>query len=205
VRAYYEELWRRLPPEAEPEDRPLREAFLAGWLAPGRRVLDLGCGEGAFTALIARHGAGAVGVEVAEAALQRARARYPQLDFRLAPLDGELPLQDAAVELVWASEVIEHVADTARWLSEVRRVLAPGGTLLLTTPDHGRARLLLGGIERYSPPLGDHLHLYTRRSLRRLLRDFDFDQLSVRSAGGPPGLRRRLLASARRPRLRVGG
>ena len=76
------------------------------------------------------------------------------------------------------------MADTARWLSEVRRVLAPGGRLLLTTPSHGRLRVALGGVERFSEPLGDHLHLYTRRSLEQLLREFGFGQIEIRSVGG---------------------
>ena len=84
-------------------------------------------------------------------------------------IDAELPFADGAFDLVWASEVIEHVSDTARWLSEVRRVLTPGGVLLITTPSHGRLRLALGGLERFSEPLGDHLHLYTRRSLTETL------------------------------------
>jgi hypothetical protein len=66
----------------------------------------------------------------------------------------------------------------------------------LTTPSHGRLRLLVGGVERYCDPVGDHLHLYTARSLRELLRDFGFADISVRSAGGPPLLRRLLLARA---------
>ncbi len=77
------------------------------------------------------------------------------------PFDGPLPLEDHRFTVVWASEVIEHVADTGRWLSEVRRVLAPAGRLLITTPSHGRLRLACGGMERFSEPLGDHLHLYT--------------------------------------------
>jgi hypothetical protein len=75
-------------------------------------------------------------------------------------------------------------------------VLAPGGRLLITTPDHGRARLLLGGIERYSPPLGDHLHLYSRRSLREVLSDLGFSEVEIRTDGGPPLFKRVLLASA---------
>jgi 2-polyprenyl-3-methyl-5-hydroxy-6-metoxy-1,4-benzoquinol methylase len=94
--------------------------------------------------------------------------------------------------------VIEHVGDTARWLSEVRRVIAPGGLLLVTTPSHGRLRLLVGGIERFSEPLGDHLHLYTRRSLARTLTEFGFGEVDVRAVGGPPLMRRMLLARARR-------
>jgi ubiquinone/menaquinone biosynthesis C-methylase UbiE len=137
-----------------------------------------------------------VGVEVAEAAIERARARHPGLDFRLVPVDGPLPLQDNSFDLVWASEVIEHVADTARWLSEVRRVLVPRGRLLVTTPSHGRLRVALGGVERFSDPLGDHLHLYTRRSLRTVLSEFGFDGIRVRAVDGPPLLERTLLARA---------
>ncbi|MDQ6822330.1 MAG: methyltransferase domain-containing protein, partial [Actinomycetota bacterium] len=130
--------------------------------------------------------------------LERARAAHPALDFRLAPIDGALPFEDCSFEVVWASEVIEHVADTARWLSEARRVLAPGGRLLVTTPSHGRLRVMVGGIERFSEPLGDHLHLYTRSSLRTLLEEFGFPDVEIRTAGGPPGIRRLLLAVAAR-------
>jgi 2-polyprenyl-3-methyl-5-hydroxy-6-metoxy-1,4-benzoquinol methylase len=194
IKDYYEELWERLPEHLELPDLTLRLAFLLDAVAPGDRVLDLGSGDGTFTAELSRAGARAVGVDVAEAALKRARAAHPGLDFRLAPIDGPLP--DCEFEVVWSSEVIEHVADTARWLSEVRRVLSPRGTLLLTTPNHPRAALLVHGLERYCDPLGDHLHLYTRRSLRRVLSEFGFDPVEVRAAGGPPPFRRMLLARA---------
>jgi SAM-dependent methyltransferase len=194
MKDYYEDLWERLPAELGPPDWDRRRGFLLGELRPHDRVLDLGSGAGELTAEIAGVAPQVVGVEVAEAAIARASARHPELDFRLAPIDGPLPLEDGAFDLVWASEVIEHVADTARWLSEVRRVLAPRGRLLVTTPSHGRLRLALGGIERFSEPLGDHLHLYTRRSLRHLLEEFGFQPVGVSLAGGGPGLRRTLLA-----------
>ena len=198
MRSYYEDLWERLPDDLQPADLELRREFLLANVRAGERALDLGCGAGEFTAELARYGASAVGVEVAEAAVDRARARHPAIDFRLAPIDGPLPLEDSEVDLVWCSEVIEHVADTARWLSEVRRVLAPGGRLLVTTPSHGRLRVALGGVERFSEPLGDHLHLYTRRSLEQLLREFGFGQIEIRAAGGPPLLRTTLLARGTR-------
>jgi SAM-dependent methyltransferase len=193
MKEYYEELWEELPEDLSPPDLGIRREFLRRQLRPGDRVLDLGFGSGVFTDELARTGVSVVGIEVAQVAVRRAQARHPRLDFRLAPLDGPLPLQDGSFDLVWASEVIEHVADTARWLSEARRVLVPAGRLLVTTPSHGRLRIALGGIERYSEPLGDHLHLYTRASLRRLLQEFGFGAVSVRSAGGPPLLRRMLL------------
>ena len=81
-----------------------------------------------------------LGVDVAEEPLRRARAQRP--GARAAPAStakAAWQLEDASFDVVWAGEVIEHVADTAAWLSEVRRVLRSGGRLLLSTPDHGRA------------------------------------------------------------------
>ena len=107
---------------------------------------------------------------------------------------------------MWAGEVIEHVADTAGWLSELRRVLRSGGVLLLSTPDHGRLRMLGWALAprafaTHFDPRADHLRFYTRRTLSELLEDFGFQDVAVRRAGGPPGARRQLLASARRSRF----
>jgi ubiquinone/menaquinone biosynthesis C-methylase UbiE len=198
MRDYYESLWTTLPAALTPPELARRRRFLVAELTAGARLLDLGCGTGEFTAIAAAAGAQALGADVASAALARARAAHPSLHFELVPFDGPLPLPDNSFDLVWASEVIEHVADTALWLSEVRRVLVPRGKLLLTTPSHGRLRLLLGGIERYSAPLGDHLHLYTARSLRELLGEFGFGEISVRAATGPPLLRQTLYGKAQR-------
>jgi len=196
IRDYYEELWESLPADLEPPSFERRLGYLLDAVKRGDRALDLGCGAGDFTAAMARAGADAIGADVAEAALERARSRHPAVEFRLVPFDGPLPFDDGSFDLVWSSEVIEHVADTARWLSEVRRVLAPGGRLLLTTPSHGRARVALGGVERFSEPLGDHLHLYTKRSLRTLLGEFGFGEVSVRAVDGPPLLKTMLVATA---------
>jgi ubiquinone/menaquinone biosynthesis C-methylase UbiE len=176
MKQYYEELWAGLPEALEPPDFRARRELLTAACRPGDRVLDLGCGEGTFTP------PGAVGVEVAESALARARRKHPDATYVLAPLDGPLPLQDGSFDLVWASEVIEHVADTQRWLEEVRRVLTHNGRLLLTTPNHTRIKLAIHGIGRYSQPFGDHLHLYNKRSLAQALTETGFG--NVRVSGG---------------------
>jgi hypothetical protein len=98
------------------------------------------------------------------------------------------------------------VADTARWLSELRRVMRSGAGLILSTPAHGpltRLGLALSRrrFERHFDPRSDHLRFYTRRTLVRLLEDFGFEQIDVREAGGMPGARRTLLASAVRSRF----
>jgi 2-polyprenyl-3-methyl-5-hydroxy-6-metoxy-1,4-benzoquinol methylase len=107
---------------------------------------------------------------------------------------------------VWAGEVIEHVADTAAWLSEVRRVLRSGGSLLVSTPAHPRLTLMRLVLSKrafagHFDPRGEHLRFYSRETLTRLIGDFGFERIEVRSAGGPPGARRLLLAHAIRSRF----
>ena len=146
-----------------------------------------------------------IGIDVAEEPLRRARAQSPELDLRLVPAEGPWPLDDASFDLVWAGETIEHVADTAAWLSEVRRVLRSGGTLLLSTPAHGRLSVLALALsprafDAHFDPRSDHLRFYTRAQPRRLLADFGFHD--IRCAGRSAGARRATHAASRRPRSR---
>jgi len=206
LRDHYEELWQQLPPDLEPYDFALRRDFLLARVRPGERVLDVGCGEGVFAAELARAGAAVVGVDVAEEPLRRARRRHSQLDLRVIDGERSWPLQDASFDVVWAGEVIEHDADTAAWLSELRRVLRSGGRLLLSTPAHGRLSVIGLGLSRrafarHFDPLADHLRFYSRDTLTALLEQFRFESIAVRAAGGPPGARRLLLASAIRGRF----
>jgi len=202
---YHEAVWEMLPEDLEPSDFALRRRFLLANVTAGERVLDVGCGEGRFAAELARAGAEVVAVDVAEEPLRRARMRHPELDLRLIDAAGPWELPDAAFEVVWAGEVIEHVLDTAAWLSEVRRVLRSGGVLLLSTPAHGRLTLLRLALSRrafaeHFEPRGDHLRFYARDTLSRLLEDFGFESVQVRPAGGVPGARTVLLARAIRSR-----
>jgi 2-polyprenyl-6-hydroxyphenyl methylase/3-demethylubiquinone-9 3-methyltransferase len=209
---YHELVWEAVPEGLEPPDLDLRLAFLlehaAARAAPGEPpllVLDVGCGEGRFAAELARRGFVVVGVDVAGEPLRRARAQHPGLDLRIVPAEGTWPLADASFDVVWAGETIEHVADTIGWLSEVGRVLRAGGSLVLSTPAHARLALLGLALshrkfDAHFDPRADHLRFYTRRTLERLLGDFGFEDIEVRGAGGMPGARRLLLASARRSR-----
>jgi 2-polyprenyl-6-hydroxyphenyl methylase/3-demethylubiquinone-9 3-methyltransferase len=204
---YHESLWEAVPEGLQPPHTAARLAFLLARVPAGARVLDVGCGEGVFTVALARAGKEAVGIDVAEEPLRRARARAGEdLDLRLVPVEGEWPLEDASFDAVWAGEVIEHVADTAAWLSEVRRVLRSGGTLVLSTPAHGPLTRLWLGLSRRSfearfDPRSDHLRFYTRRTLAALLQDFGFERIETAGTGGLAGAREVLLAAAVRGRF----
>jgi 2-polyprenyl-6-hydroxyphenyl methylase/3-demethylubiquinone-9 3-methyltransferase len=219
---YHEQLWQAVPEGSIPLGLELRRAFLLEGLraAAGRlrgsssgsrgaqslRVLDIGCGEAQLTAAIARAGYAVVGIDVAEEPLRRARELHADIDVRLVPAEGALPLQDASFDVVWAGETIEHVTDTAGWLSELRRVLHSGGSLLLSTPAHSRLTVLglaLSGarFDRHFDPRSDHVRFYSRRTLARLLADFGFERIELRAVGGPAFARHTLLASAVRSRF----
>jgi SAM-dependent methyltransferase len=201
VRRHYEDFWADAPQDPEPWQWERRRALLLAEARPGERVLDLGCGAGRFVAALRAAGADPVGVEIAEAALERARRNAPGADLRALEPDGSLPLEHASIDLVWCSEVLEHVADTAHALLEVRRVLRPGGRLLVTVPFHGRVKAALDGLLRFDAhfdPLGQHLRFYTARSLAATLREAGFEDVKVRSWGGAPPIRTGLTALAAR-------
>jgi len=204
-RSYHEALWEGVPAGSQPPDFELRRRFLLEHVAAEERVLDVGCGEGRFASELIRVGASVVGIDVAEEPLRRARERDGELELRVVDADGPWPLDDASFDVVWAGETIEHVADTLGWLSEIRRVLAPGGRLLLSTPDHGRLRVLWLALSRrafeaHFDPRADHLRFYTQAGLTRLLGELGFRDVSVRAVAGPPGARQLLLAQAVRSR-----
>jgi SAM-dependent methyltransferase len=202
VESWREAVWHAVPEDARPERFAARRAFLLAHVRAGDRVLDLGAGDGAFAAELRGVGCDVVAVDVADEALRRARERVPGIDARLAAEGGPLPLDEDAVDVVWAGEVLEHVADVVGLLAEVRRVLRWGGTLLVTTPYHGRVSLAVlalrpGAIEEHFDPRADHRRYFTARSLRGVLEDAGFADVGIEAVGGVPLLRHGLHAVAR--------
>jgi SAM-dependent methyltransferase len=108
----------------------------AARLARGKRVLDAGCGAGYGSAEMAETALSVVGVDVAAEAVDFARANYrlPNLSFAQGSCTA-LPYPDGAFDLVVAFEVIEHLENFAALLVEARRVLAPNGQFIVSTPN----------------------------------------------------------------------
>lgn len=111
--------------------------------ASGKHVLDFGCGSGYGSARISEIARSVEAVDVAHDAIDYAKSNFtrPNLSFRCVSPDAALPFEDGTFDLVLSFQVFEHVVDTARYLSEIQRVLAPGGQLVLITPDRS-TRLL---------------------------------------------------------------
>lgn len=146
-----------------PERRRADAMFLDGMTACS--ILDVGCGHGAFLARMARMGWTVVGVDFDPDAVANAQAAHG-LDIRLGGVESVAGT--SCFDVITASHVIEHVTDPMQFLMHCRRLLRPGGKLVLRTPNaesfgHALYRDAWRGLE---PPR--HLCILTRNSLLSL-------------------------------------
>lgn len=131
-------------------------------ITEGERVLDVGCGTGRLTHLIAdRVGASgiAIGVDPLEERINVARSRGGAARFEVGRAEHLVGFEDASFDVVCMSSVLHWVADKHRALSEARRVLRPGGRLGVTTSPHelasaGTVRLVLEPLLTREPYAG---------------------------------------------------
>jgi SAM-dependent methyltransferase len=121
-----------------------------------------------------------------------AQAAYGERRHGLPIFAGSLEaaaFPDASFDLVHASHLIEHLNSPGSFLDEAARVLAPGGILVLTTPNADGFQARLRG-PRWRSAIYDHLYLFSRRTLRRLLESRGFAVARSATWGGwPRGMR----------------
>jgi SAM-dependent methyltransferase len=151
-------------------------------LRAGTRVLDIGCGNGrhAFEAL--RHGATVTATDLDENALAEvgrmgeAMALEGQVpaggSLRTVRADARrLPFDDGDFDVVIAAEVLEHIDEDAAAITELRRVLRPGGLLAVTVPRWWPERVCWALSTEYHDNPGGHVRIYRRAELVGRLRD----------------------------------
>lgn len=189
--SYDDELWELVGDV--PVEAPAHVVAFVRGLPRVERALDLGCGDGRLTGAL--RAARVVGADPSAVALERARRRAPDREWVETAPGEALPFADGSFDLALCADTLEHVQDVQGLLSEVRRVLVPGGRLALSTPEHGRRTglaVLVRGFEPFFDPFSPHLRFFTARSLRGALDDLGFEVEQVRRARGS------LLATATR-------
>lgn len=151
-------------------------------LTDNSRILDVGCGEGRHClGLPLGASATVIGVDLSHDDLTRARAKVPehndfcrQLGLPLTPTphfgvaNGQhLPFADHSFDVVICSEVLEHIEPYAEVLEELKRVLKPGGQLVVSVPRQWPERLCWSFSDEYRNTPGGHLRIFNAKKLRR--------------------------------------
>jgi ubiquinone/menaquinone biosynthesis C-methylase UbiE len=172
-----DDIWEAVPEDAGPP--PEHIGGFVRSLARAERALDLGAGDGRLTTEL--DASDLTGADVSQVALDRARTRLPDARLVLVEPDEPLPFGDGEFDLVLCAETLEHVRDVQLALSEIRRVLRPGGRLAVTTPLASRWRVLLHGLEH---PFSPHVRAFSRRSLRSTLETMGFHVVSLETGKG---------------------
>lgn len=103
-------------------------------LPSGKTILDLGCGSGVFTDILQRRGLVATGIDISPGMIAMALRNYPQSKFLVGDVEN-LPFPDASQDAVLLSGILHHFEDRRKFLSEVRRVLKPGGVFMAFDPN----------------------------------------------------------------------
>lgn len=170
-----------------------------------RRVFEIGCGNGAVAAVLANEGYQTAGVEVSAQGLEQARRRYPHLSLqagsaydRLAEAHGQFPI-------VISLEVIEHLYAPRAFAKTLYDLVEPSGTAIVSTPYHGYwknlALALTGRLDAHFTALWDHGHIkfWSMKTLKVLLIEAGFRDISFTRVGRIPALAKSLIAIARKP------
>ena len=107
-------------------------------ISQNKTVLDIASGEGYGSYLLSKNAAYVYGVDIAEAAVNHAQEKYatrrPNLIFKQGSTSG-IPLENGTIDLVVSFETIEHHDEHEQMISEIKRVLKPGGVLLISSPN----------------------------------------------------------------------
>lgn len=171
-----------------------------------KRVFDLGCGNGAYAAVLAGRGIDVAGVDPSEAGIRIANQAHPSLNLRLGSAYDSLAEHFGRFPAVVSLEVVEHVFYPRKYAKCVFDLLEPGGIALISTPYHGYLKNLMlaltGKLDAHFTALWDygHIKFWSVRTLTAVLREAGLDILRFYRVGRVPFLANSMIAVARRPK-----
>jgi len=145
----------------------LHRYALALAYARGKTVLDIACGDGYGTRLLAHEAASVTGIDKDAATIQQAQEKYRQPNLEFLTGDAEnIPLTGNRFDLVVCFETIEHTSGQEKMMTELKRMLKPGGLLIISTPD----KAYFSG--RQAAPNPFHVKELTEKELSTLLNKY---------------------------------
>lgn len=160
-----------------------------------KRILDLGCGNGALCRSIKKAGHDIVGCDPSEEGVQVAKQAHPDIEFRTLSVYEAVPESwVGAFDMVISTEVVEHLYAPRALAQMTKTVLKPGGTALITTPYHGYLKNLAIALtnkwDSHHDVFWDHGHIkfWSRETLTKLFEDEGFSTISFKGLGRAPWL-----------------
>jgi methionine biosynthesis protein MetW len=189
-RSFYDQYWTEAGFQPPSNVNKFLDRKVAELCVPGARVADLGCGDGRTIGdRAARRDVHYVGVDVSPSGVASATSRG--LDVRLIDDISDTGLATDGFDAVFVIEVLEHLFDPLAAVTEARRILRPGGSLVVTVPNsavwprrmellvQGRPNAMGDNLSRSEPWRDPHIRQFTLRSLRGLLHSADFAHIEV--------------------------
>jgi len=149
-------------------DFDIEAGLLYGMLKPasGSRILEVGCGGGAFLSFLEGRGHAAVGVDILGEAVRLAAQAAPNSSVLEADA-AQLPFEDGAFDHLVSHHLVEHLEDLEKALREWRRVLVPGAVMAVCTPNR-----LYPSPRIFDDP--SHVHIYDREELEIAVEEAGF-------------------------------
>lgn len=139
----------------------------------GKKILDVGCGNGLFLYNLKRFGAFDVyGVDISDYAVRQAREKLSLFNVNSGLLE-EQSFSDNFFDVITLNHVIEHLPDPKKTLLEVGRILKPKGLLIITTPNAASINLKIFGQYWFALETPRHLNIFSTRSLSKIVEQAD--------------------------------
>lgn len=161
-------------------------------------VLEVGCGDASFTRSLAEYSPNVTAVDISAAQVEKNARAYPEIRFLQHDVAQPFPFASNSFQVIWCSEVLEHLFDPGFALGEMQRVLAPGGQLLVTVPYHGLLKdvgIALFKWDEHFTPSNPHIRFFTRNTLSKLATDAGFKDVKTTTCGMNKPLRDLFIAT----------
>lgn len=187
---YYNHYWseRGNAEYDAPYFKPMKQFLLREIMPLNKRldILDAGCGAAAFTPILKNFSSTIVATDISAEQIEINQEKHQDIKFMFADLSEPLPFKDNSFDIIWSSEVLEHLYFPLFALQEFHRVLRPGGKALLTVPYHGLFKNLIIALfkfDRHYDPKYPHVRFFTKKTLSKLVLKSGFGKIFSYTCG----------------------
>jgi SAM-dependent methyltransferase len=192
LQEYYEAYWTKKRSSYSGEAQRYAANF-RNWmreninsLSPDSKILEVGCGDASFTKCLAEYSSAVTAIDLSAHQIERNAKAYPEIEFVQHDVAERFPFEDRTFDVIWCSEVLEHLFDPKFALREMYRVMSQGGRLLVTVPYHGLLKNVLIALfnwDEHFAPTNPHVRFFSRKTLARLTATAGFRKIQTRCCG----------------------